>query len=141
MPVMMPAHGRGAVVHAVGGQRRQFEEGRAGVEQGADAFARQQLVAGGVLGAGLVAAAERDPLQLGIEVGDLRAQVRRRCPGTRGCAVDLGLEQGMRRDSAMNRWSLRGDAGPTSGNGGAKKKGVPKHALRFLAGTFQGGPG
>ncbi len=53
MPVMMPAAGRGVVVHAVGGQRGELEEGRARVEQGADALARQQLAAVGVLGAGL----------------------------------------------------------------------------------------
>ena len=51
MPVTMPAAGAvaAAVVHAVGGERRQLEEGRAGIEQRVDALARQQLAAREVL--------------------------------------------------------------------------------------------
>ena len=45
--------GRGIVVHAFGGERGDFQEGRAGVEQGGDAVAREQLAALGVLGRAL----------------------------------------------------------------------------------------
>ena len=59
--------GRGVGIHAFGGQRRDFEERRAWVEQGGDALARQQLAAFGVLVAGLLAAtisrAAQSPVQ------------------------------------------------------------------------------
>src|SRR6185369_8575236 len=46
-----------ALVHAVCGERRQLEEGRAGIEEGADAIARQELAALRVLAPRIVAAA------------------------------------------------------------------------------------
>ena len=59
-----PGAGRRVVVEAVGGERRELEEGRAGVEQPVDALARQQLAAldvalGGALSAAAVATAAR----------------------------------------------------------------------------------
>ena len=49
---------RSVLIHAVGCQRGNFEEGRSGIEQGANAFAWQQLAALGVPCARLVASAE-----------------------------------------------------------------------------------
>ena len=49
----------GVVVHAVGGERRQFEKRRAGIEQPHDAVARQQLAARHMALAGALRAAER----------------------------------------------------------------------------------
>ena len=51
--------GRLVVVHAVRGKGRDLQERRAGVQQVVDALARQQLAAGGVLGARRLAAADR----------------------------------------------------------------------------------
>ena len=62
--------GRGIVVHAFGRQRGDFQEWRAGIEQGIDAFAREQLAAFGVPGAGLLATAARGAGQPTIEFGD-----------------------------------------------------------------------
>ena len=49
----------GVVIHAVGGERRQFEERRAGIDQVHHAVARQQLAARDVTLARLVRSAER----------------------------------------------------------------------------------
>jgi len=49
--------GRLAVVHPLGGQRREFEEGCAGVEQPLDALAGQQLAGGAEPGRAPLAAA------------------------------------------------------------------------------------
>ena len=49
--------GGGAVIHLIGGQLREFEEGRARIEQVFDALARQQLAPRKVLGASSVATA------------------------------------------------------------------------------------
>ena len=57
-------------VHAISGERRQLEEGRARIEQEADALARQELAAGKVALARGVAAAEADAFELLREVGD-----------------------------------------------------------------------
>ena len=45
MPVMSPAAGASSVVQAEGGELREFEERRAGIEQPLDPLARQQLAA------------------------------------------------------------------------------------------------
>jgi hypothetical protein len=60
-------------IHAVGGELRQFEEGRAGIEQPHDAVARQQLAAGDVALARFLVAAERGLGALRLQVGDDRA--------------------------------------------------------------------
>jgi hypothetical protein len=59
--------GRGAVVHVLGRERRDLQEGRARVEQGGDAVARQQLAALGVLAARGLAAAVRGARQATLE--------------------------------------------------------------------------
>jgi hypothetical protein len=63
----------GVVVHAVGGQRRQLEQGRPGVEQPVDAVAHEQLAAVDVPLPGPLVTAEAGrgrPLpQLGDQVG------------------------------------------------------------------------
>ena len=58
------------VIDAVGGELRQFEERRTGVEQSANAVARQQLAARQMLLAGTRAAAPLDLGHLGAEIGD-----------------------------------------------------------------------
>ncbi len=72
------ARGRRVVaVQAVGGERRDLEKRAAGIEQGLDALARQQLAARHVLRAcGLVAAGRRERLAP-LQVGDERRHVRR----------------------------------------------------------------
>ena len=60
------------VVHAVGGQRRQFQEGAAGVEQPVDAVAGQQLAAADVALAGAFRTAECRGGQLGAQLVDQR---------------------------------------------------------------------
>jgi hypothetical protein len=80
-------------VHPVRGERREFEEGRAGVEQAFDAAARQQLAAGEV------------PLARG----------GRAAPGGGGGALGQQGEQpghvrGALAESRAARVELRGDA-------------------------------
>jgi hypothetical protein len=83
--------GHGVVVHAVRGQRRDFQEGAAGVEQGVDAVA-QQLAARGVLGARGLAAAQRGAGEGGMQVVDHGLHGRAvgfqtfRCPVAAGCS-------------------------------------------------------
>ncbi len=55
-----PGPRRGAVVEALGGERRDLEEGAAEVEQPLDPLARQELAALDVTGASLLATAGRD---------------------------------------------------------------------------------
>ena len=71
MPVMMPAPGTVVAVHAEGGELRQLEKRRAGIEQRAHALARQQLAARDVALARRLAAA-CGPGRLGAQVGDQR---------------------------------------------------------------------
>ena len=77
MPVIDAGRRGGAVVHAMCRQRRQLEERRTRIEQGADAFARQQLAALGVLRPRLVAAAERGPRHFALQRLDQAVQLRR----------------------------------------------------------------
>ena len=58
------------VVHSVCRQLRELEEGRAGIEERADALARQQLAAGDVLRARRFASALLDALDLGPKIRD-----------------------------------------------------------------------
>ena len=60
--------GRRAVIHAVCGQRRQFEKRRSWIEQGSDAFAWQQLAAGFVFFARLGSAAFGAAQQFALQV-------------------------------------------------------------------------
>src|SRR5690606_15844442 len=82
----------GIVVHALGGQRRDLQERRRGVEQGDDALAHQQLAALDVLVAGLLPAATGGVGEAAVELldqgaveGDVVAEFRR----TR---IELGLD-------------------------------------------------
>ena len=60
------------VVHAVGGQRRHFQEGAAGVEQPVHAVARQQLAAADMPLAGAFRTTECRGGQLGAQLVDQR---------------------------------------------------------------------
>ncbi len=68
--------GRAAVVHAVRRERRKLEERRAGIEQRADAIARQELAALGMLTTRILAAAFRRDSQALLELVGERAHVR-----------------------------------------------------------------
>ena len=59
-----------AAIEAVGGQRRQFEKGGAGIDQQVDPFARQHLAARGMPRPRRLAAAAGDDLELFSEVGN-----------------------------------------------------------------------
>ncbi|MNE34498.1 hypothetical protein D3C80_1282230 [compost metagenome] len=83
-------------VHLEGGQRGEFEEGRAGVEQGVDALARQQLAARAVALLGGDAAALADAAEQGAQVVDLLAHRRAVAGELRGTGVDLGVQDGHR---------------------------------------------
>ena len=61
------------VVHVERRQRRQFEEGRAGIEQRAHPLARQQLAARDMALAGLLAAAQADLLGAAAQILDQAA--------------------------------------------------------------------
>ena len=102
---------RRIVVHAVSGERREFKKRRTRVEQGADAFARQQLAAVGVPGACLVTAAERGLGHLGAPFVDGHAQLRRIGLEVRTAGINLtvdGRHAGFRFGfSHMKTW--RGD--------------------------------
>jgi hypothetical protein len=78
-----PRTGRRAVIQPVRGERRQFEQGRARIEQRADALAWQQFAALGVLRARLLATAER-------RLGHLAAQVLDRGAQLRGIGLEFG---------------------------------------------------
>ena len=89
-----PGARRGAVVEVLGRERRELEEGAAGVEQPVDALPRQQLAALRVTGARLLAAARRgarEPLT--------------KLPASRRCSASLRSksgEPGRRRSSARD---------------------------------------
>jgi len=82
------------VVHVEGRQRRHFEEGRAGVEQVHHAIARQELAAGGVLGAGGFAAALGDTFQVGAQVIDHGLHGLRIGRELGRAGIELGLQNG-----------------------------------------------
>jgi len=71
------------LIHAMRGERRKFEERRTRIEQRADALARQELAAFGVLRARLLAAAFGRARELGLQIIDERAQLR-------GVRLELG---------------------------------------------------
>ena len=96
---------RGFGVHPFGGQRRDLEERRAGVEQGGDAVARQQLAARSVFVAGLVAAAGRRACKPGIELIDQCAM-----PG--GVVAEI-LRAGVEGGAQYGHAVLRGDGDGT----------------------------
>ncbi len=83
-----------AAIHAVGRELRQLQERRAGIEQGADAIARQQLAAREMALARGGAAALADLCDARPEIGDAVAH-RRRVDLEHGRArIDRGLDHG-----------------------------------------------
>ncbi len=76
------------VVHAHGGERRQLEERRAGIEQRPHALARQELAARDVALAGVFAAAQPHLLGAGAQVGDQRPHRLRVLLESVGAGVD-----------------------------------------------------
>ncbi len=86
-----PGAGGLVVVEAVGGERRELEERRAGVEQAVDALARQQLAAADVALGGAFAATRRTLCSCALRsaTSAVSASGWRRTPrirGWRGCA-------------------------------------------------------
>ena len=113
-PVMMLAGMHVAAIEAVGGERRQFEEGGAGIDQQVDALARQHLAARGMPLARRLAAAARDHLELVAQVGHQRRASRRRCGRIRRiwdrwwneAAWSASLLSWSRGDSFRTGWNL-----------------------------------
>ncbi len=81
-------------IHIVGGELGDFEKGRAGVEQGADPFARQQLAARQVLLACRLGAAEGDLVDLFMQIGNHRLHRCRVGQKVRAARVELGFKDG-----------------------------------------------
>ena len=81
------------VVHAVGGERRQFEERRARIEQPHHALARQQLAARPMTLAGALGAAKRRFGAAGLAVRRQARASARRWRGTRRTRVDVGCDR------------------------------------------------
>jgi hypothetical protein len=93
MPAIMPAAGASLVVHAVGGELADLEEGRARVEQAVDALARQELAARRMALARLGVAAERDLGRTGAQVVDLSLEGRGVAPELLRARVDSRLDR------------------------------------------------
>jgi hypothetical protein len=96
-PAYAGDHGSGRhipSVHAVGGELADLEEGRAGVEQAVDPFARQQLAAGQMLLARRFRPAEGDLLDLLVQVGDDRGHGGRVGLEIGRARVELGFQDG-----------------------------------------------
>ena len=99
------ARGRRVVaVHAARGERRDLEERAAGVEEGLDALARQQLAARDVLRARGLAAAGRGERLAPLQLGDERRHVRRVLAELRAAGIDA---RGDARHGAVARSSSR----------------------------------
>ena len=94
---------RGIVVHAARGERAEFQERRAGVEQRGDPLARQQLAALDVLRPRLLAAALGDPGQLCLEIGHRRAQRGVVVAELGGARIDLAGQRGHARARRRTR--------------------------------------
>ena len=82
------------VVQVQRGQRGHFQKRGAGVQQHFHAFARQQLAAGGVLGARGLAAAQRHPFYVGTQVIDQRLHGRGMGLEVGGTGIELGRNDG-----------------------------------------------
>ncbi len=81
-------------VHSARGQRRELEERAARVEQGLDAFARQQLAARDVFRARFLAAAQRGLRLAATQVVGERGHVRRVVAKLRAASVDARGDAG-----------------------------------------------
>ena len=114
--------GHGVVVHAMRGQRRDFQEGAARVKQGVDAITHQQLAACGVLGACGLAATQRGARQGGMQV--VNHGLHGRAVAFKGFAarLQLAVEDG-------HRGGLTGCAGTVRGRSACG--GSPKCRRRF----------
>ena len=105
-----------AAIEAVGGERRQFEEGGAGIDQQVDAFARQHLAARGMPLARRLAAPAGNNLQLLAQFGYQTAHHVGVAGKLRGCGIDGGMKRHGRRflwmleclGSASGRYVRRG---------------------------------
>jgi hypothetical protein len=91
--------GRGdiAAVHVVGGERRQLQERRAGIEQRRNAVAHQKLAAFGVARPGFVRAAARGVRELFTQLLDRAAHRRDVAREVGRLGIDRGLEDGHRQ--------------------------------------------
>src|SRR5690606_6982747 len=131
-----PGGRRGAVVHVLGGERRDLQERRTRIEQGGDAVTRQQLAPAFVACAGLVAAAGRGALEP-------LAQLRNQFPVVPGVGLELGgtrVEGGAQYGHALGLADGKGHkdtrpACPAAEGGGAperkrKEEGPAWRALR-----------
>ena len=83
----------GVVVHAVGGERRQFQERRAGIEQPHDAVARQKLAARDVALADARRAAVRRLRRGALQLVGERAHARGVGGKLRRARVDIGCDR------------------------------------------------
>ena len=84
--------GSRAVIHVVGGQGGEFKKRGAGIEQGVDALARQQLAALTVQGHGALAAAFAHLAQRLAQALDLRQIVHRVALEVGAFRVDARLQ-------------------------------------------------
>jgi hypothetical protein len=90
--------GRLAVVQVPGGERRELEEGGAGVDQSVDALAGEQLATGAMAAHGLGAAAGARPGQALGEQGELGLPVRAVGAERGAASIDGGGQDGALRD-------------------------------------------
>ena len=86
-----------AVVEAVRGQRRELEEGRAGVDQALDPLAGEQLAAGVVALDRRLAAAGAGALEVAVELGDELAHVLAVAPELVRVGVEMAGDARHRR--------------------------------------------
>ena len=82
-----------AAIEAVGGQRRQFKERGAGIDQQIDALARQHLAARGVPLARDLAAAAGYLTEFFVELGDEAAHDFGVAREIGGCGIDRGMKR------------------------------------------------
>ena len=80
-----------AAIEAVGRQRRQLEERRAGIDQEIDALARQHLAARGMPGARGLAAAAGNLVEFLAELGDQRPHGFGIAGEIGRCGIDRGM--------------------------------------------------
>ena len=102
-----------AAIEAVGGERRQFEKGGAGIDQQVDALARQHLAARGMPLARRLAAPAGDNLELLAQFGDQAAHH----VGVAGKLGGCGIDGGMKRHGRRFLWMLEA-VGSASGRSG-----------------------
>ena len=77
IPVIIPAARNLSVIHSIGGELREFQKGRARVEQCPHTLARQQFTPTEMPPPGFFGAARLDGRDLGAQIRDERAHRRR----------------------------------------------------------------